>query len=155
MLPSNGRRIVRALEVIELTGRPFSATLPLKEYVDPATVQVGVDAHRATVDERVDRRVDRMWEAGLLDEVRVLESRGLRDGPTAGRAIGYREALDHLDGTVTALEARAATAQATRRFARRQESWFRKDERVAWLAHDADRSRGARGRAPARRVGGA
>ena len=98
VLPSNGRRIVRALEVIELTGRPFSATLPVKQYVDPATVQIGLDAPRATVDERVDRRVDRMWEAGLLDEVRVLESRGLRDGPTAGRAIGYREALDHLDG---------------------------------------------------------
>lgn len=137
VLPSNGRRIVRALEVIELTGRPFSATLPVKQYVDIGTVQIGVDAPRATVDERVDRRVDRMWEAGLLDEVRVLEGRGLREGPTAGRAIGYREALDHLDGTVTAAEARAATAQATRRFARRQESWFRKDERVVWLPHDA------------------
>ncbi len=137
VLPSNGRRIVRALEVVELTGRPFSATLPRKEHVDPRTVQLGVDADRATLDDRVDRRVQRMWEAGLLDEVRELEARGLREGPTASRAIGYREALEHLDGELTAEQARAATALATRRFARRQESWFRKDERVTWLDHDA------------------
>ncbi len=137
VLPSNGRRIVRALEVIEVTGRPFSATLPLKEYVEPLTLQLGVDADRVSVDDRVERRVERMWQDGLLDEVRDLETRGLRDGPTAGRAIGYREALDHLDGALTADQARAATALATRRFVRRQESWFRKDERVTWLAHDA------------------
>ena len=137
VLPSNGRRLVRALEVIELTGRPFSATLPVKEYVDAATVQVGVDAPRAIVDARVEARVERMWDRGLLDEVRALEARGLREGPTAGRAIGYREALAHLDGALTADEARGATVQATRRFARRQESWFRKDERVTWLPHEA------------------
>ncbi|QIK68446.1 tRNA (adenosine(37)-N6)-dimethylallyltransferase MiaA [Nocardioides sp. HDW12B] len=137
VLPTNGRRVVRALEVIEVTGRPFSATLPRKEYVDPRTVQLGVDADRTSVDDRVGRRVERMWRDGLLDEVRDLAARGLREGSTAGRAIGYREALDHLDGVLTAEEARAATALATRRFARRQESWFRKDERVTWLAHDA------------------
>jgi tRNA dimethylallyltransferase len=136
VLPSNGRRIVRALEVIEITGRPFSASLPRKEYVDPRSLQLGLDADRAVVDHRIARRVEAMWEAGLLAEVRALDARGLRRGPTAGRAIGYREALDHLDGLIDDAQARERTAQATRRFVRRQESWFRKDERVLWLAHD-------------------
>jgi tRNA dimethylallyltransferase len=138
VLPSNGRRIVRALEVIEITGRPFSASLPRKEYVEPRTVQVGVHAPRDAVDARVEERVDHMWASGLLDEVRDLDGRGLREGPTASRAIGYREALDHLDGGLTDAEARTRTVQATRRFARRQESWFGKDERVVWVPWDAD-----------------
>jgi tRNA dimethylallyltransferase len=137
VLPSNGRRIVRALEVIEITGRPFSASLPRREYVDPRSVQVGVAAPRPVVDERIERRVDGMWVAGLLDEVRELDRQGLREGPTASRAIGYREALDHLDGDLTRAEAMERTVQATRRFVRRQESWFGKDERVAWVPYDA------------------
>ena len=137
VLPSNGRRVVRALEVIELTGRPFSATLPIKKYVDAATVQVGVDAPRATR-RRAGRRPRRADVGGRAARRGPGPGDlGLREGPTAGRAIGYREALAHLDGALTADEARDATAQATRRFARRQESWFRKDERVTWLALEA------------------
>lgn len=130
--PRNGRRIVRALEVIELTGRPFSATMPRREYVSPA-VQIGLRMDRALLDSRVDERVLRMWSAGLIDEVRSLVPQGLRDGFTASRAIGYQQALSQLDGTMSEAEAIAATQQATRRFVRRQESWFGADPRIAWL----------------------
>ncbi|HST67577.1 MAG TPA: tRNA (adenosine(37)-N6)-dimethylallyltransferase MiaA [Mycobacteriales bacterium] len=126
ILPSNGRRLVRALEVIELTGRPFAATLPAPvERYD--TVQIGLD--RADLDARVDTRVDRMWAAGLVAEVRALEERGLRDGPTASRALGYQQVLALGDTAA----ARAETKRATRRFVRRQRSWFRRDPRVIWL----------------------
>jgi tRNA dimethylallyltransferase len=126
ILPSNGRRLVRALEVIELTGRPFAATLPAP--VDRYdTVQIGLD--RADLDERVEARVDRMWAAGLVAEVRALEARGLRDGPTASRALGYQQVLA-LGGTTAA---RDETVRATRRFVRRQRSWFRRDPRVHWI----------------------
>jgi tRNA dimethylallyltransferase len=140
IIATNGRRIVRALEVIELTGRPFTATLPEPAYVDPATVQIGVDIDRPTLDARIAERVDRMWAAGLVAEVRELVARGLRDGPTANRALGYRQVLAHLDGTTTEAEAREQTVVATRRFARRQDSWFRKDGRITWVGHD-DRAR--------------
>ena len=126
ILPSNGRRIVRALEVVELTGRPFAATLPAPaERYD--TVQIGLD--RADLDERVDTRVDRMWSAGLVGEVRALEAAGLRDGPTASRALGYQQVLALGDTDA----ARAETKRATRRFVRRQRSWFRRDPRISWL----------------------
>ncbi len=136
ILPGNGRRVVRALEVVELTGRPFSASLPGREYVDPATVQVGVDCPRAVVDDRITRRVARMWEAGLVEEVRGLEREGLREGRTASRALGYRQVLEHLAGACTEEEARAATVTGTRRFARKQDTWFRKDPRTTWVASD-------------------
>jgi tRNA dimethylallyltransferase len=126
ILPSNGRRLVRALEVVELTGRPFAATLPA-----PAdryeTVQIGLD--RADLDERVAARVDRMWAQGLVAEVHALERKGLRDGPTASRALGYQQVLALGDTPA----ARAQTVAATRRFVRRQRSWFRRDPRVRWL----------------------
>jgi tRNA dimethylallyltransferase len=126
ILPSNGRRLVRALEVVELTGRPFPATLPAPaERYD--TVQIGLD--RADLDARVEARVDRMWAAGLVAEVRALEARGLRAGPTASRALGYQQVLALGDTDA----ARAGTTQATRRFVRRQRSWFRRDPRVVWL----------------------
>jgi tRNA dimethylallyltransferase len=126
ILPSNGRRLVRALEVVELTGRPFTATLPApSDRWD--TVQIGLD--RADLDERVATRVDRMWAAGLVAEVRALEARGLRDGPTASRALGYQQVLALGDSDA----ARADTVRATRRFVRRQRSWFRRDPRVVWL----------------------
>ena len=134
--PRNGRRIVRALEVVELTGRPFSASLPAREHVRP-TVVVGLVADRSLLDARVDERVRRMWRQGLVDEVRTLVTQGLRDGRTASKALGYSQALAHLDGTMTPAEAQEATATATRRYARRQESWFRADPRVVWLPHDA------------------
>jgi tRNA dimethylallyltransferase len=132
ILPSNGRRIVRALEVIELTGGPFAAELPEPRPVYDA-VQVGVDRDPAELDQRIALRVDRMWAAGLVGEVRELAARGLREGRTAGRALGYQQVLRFLDGTCTEEEAYAETIRATRRFVRRQRSWFRRDPRIAWL----------------------
>ncbi len=136
ILPTNGRRVVRALEVIELTGRPFSATLPAQEYADPATVQVGVDCPRPILDGRIEERVSRMWDAGFVDEVRALEEQGLRQGLTASRALGYQQVLAHLAGDCTEQEAFEATVTGTRRFARRQDAWFRKDPRIHWVAWD-------------------
>ncbi|MEU6850073.1 tRNA (adenosine(37)-N6)-dimethylallyltransferase MiaA [Actinacidiphila alni] len=132
ILPSNGRRIVRALEVVEITGRPFAANLPGPEGVYD-TVQIGVDVPRPELDERIALRVDRMWDAGLVDEVRALEAVGLREGRTASRALGYQQVLAALAGECTEDEARATTVRATKRFARRQDSWFRRDPRVHWL----------------------
>ncbi|MFJ9640245.1 tRNA (adenosine(37)-N6)-dimethylallyltransferase MiaA [Streptomyces sp. NPDC101178] len=132
ILASNGRRIVRALEVIEITGKPFTANLPGDEPVYDA-VQIGVDVERPELDERIAVRVDRMWGAGLVDEVRALEASGLRDGLTASRALGYQQILAALAGECTEEEARAETVRATKRFARRQDSWFRRDPRVHWL----------------------
>jgi tRNA dimethylallyltransferase len=141
ILPGNGRRIVRALEVIELTGLPFTAALPSPTPFYDA-VQIGVDLDTAMLDERIAVRVEQMWASGLLDEVRELDSRGLREGRTAGRALGYLQALAELDGTMTGEQARAETTRATRRFVRRQRSWFRRDPRITWLdaadAHLAD-----------------
>lgn len=136
ILPGNGRRVVRALEVGELTGRPFVAELPERRYALPDVVQVGLDVPRAVLDERIRRRVEAMWAAGLVAEVRLLAQSGLRDGLTASRALGYRQVLQHLDGELDEAGAREATVTATRRFARRQDAWFRKDERITWLAHD-------------------
>ena len=136
ILPSNGRRIVRALEVIEISGRAFSATMPSYTHANgearPAT-QLGLRVGRPELDERIDARVDRMWAAGFADEVRALERVGLRDGKTASRALGYQQLLRYLDGDLTLDAAREETAKATRRFARRQESWFRRDPRITWL----------------------
>jgi len=132
ILPSNGRRIVRALEVIELSGPGFTATLPTYESLYPA-VQIGLRVSRGELDRRIATRVDRMWQAGLVDEVRGLERAGLREGRTASRALGYAQVLRFLAGEWTEDEAREQTVKATRRFARRQESWFRRDPRVIWL----------------------
>lgn len=98
ILPSNGRRIVRALEVIEITGRPFTANLPRHDSVYD-TVQIGVDVGRPELDARIADRVDRMWAAGLVDEVRALEAEGLREGRTASRALGYQQVLAALAGS--------------------------------------------------------
>ncbi|MFD0418467.1 tRNA (adenosine(37)-N6)-dimethylallyltransferase MiaA [Streptomyces sp. NPDC127108] len=133
ILPGNGRRIVRALEVIEITGKPFTANLPGHESVYD-TVQIGVDVARPELDLRIATRVDRMWEAGLVEEVRTLEAQGLREGRTASRALGYQQVLAALAGECTEDEARAETVRATKRFARRQDSWFRRDPRVHWLS---------------------
>lgn len=135
--PSNTRRIVRALEVIELTGQPFTARLPPRDYVYDRVVQIGLDVPRDVLDERIARRVDSMWTAGLVEEVRELDKSGLREGRTAGKALGYAQALAYLDGTLTQAEAKEATVVATRRFARRQDSWFRKDDRIEWVSFDA------------------
>jgi len=130
ILPSNGRRIVRALEVVEITGGPFTASLP-----DPtpwyASVQLAVD--RDDLDKRIDQRVRHMWQDGLVDEVRRLLPQGLRDGRTAARALGYQQVLDYLDGECTEQEAFDATVTGTRRFVRRQRTWFRRDPAITWL----------------------
>ena len=135
ILASNGRKLVRALEVVEITGGPFTATMPELAYEVPA-VQLGLTLPRPVLDERIEARVDRMWQLGLVDEVRGLAARGLREGRTASRALGYAQVLRHLDGELTEAQARDETVRATRRFARRQESWFRRDPRVVWLAAD-------------------
>ncbi len=133
----NGRRVVRALEVVEITGRPYAATLPPLEYADPRTVQVGLEIDRATLDARIEARVAEMFDAGLVAEVARLLEEGLAEGRTASRAIGYREVAAHLAGTLTLAEARERTVVATRRFARRQLAWWRKDPRITWVPHDA------------------
>ena len=133
ILPTNTRRIVRALEVIEITGEPFSANLPAPGPARYGTVVLGVDRAPEELDERVNERVLRMFEAGLVDEVRELEKRGLREGKTASRALGYQQVLAELDGDGDFEAAAAATAQATRRFVRKQRSWFRRDQRIHWF----------------------
>ena len=157
--PANVRRVVRALEVGEITGRPFVATLPDGEYVRP-TVQLGLRAPRDVLDRRIAERVDAMLAAGLVDEVRTLAGRGLREGRTASRALGYAQVLEHLDGRTSLEQARDETVRATRAFARRQVKWFRRDRRVHWLdaaatpqdlleqALDAVRLEGTAGAAP-------
>jgi len=135
ILPGNGRRVVRALEVLEFTGRPFSATLPAYQSVYDV-IQLGVRVPREQLDERIAARVSAMWQAGLVTEVQGLVPAGLRDGRTASRALGYAQVLRFLDGEWSQQQAAAETVKATRKFARRQESWFRRDPRVIWLAAD-------------------
>jgi len=127
--PRNVRRLVRALEVIAMTGQPYTANLPRQEYVRP-TVQVGLDCDRATLDARVAGRVARMWDEGLVDEVRDLAP---RLGRTAARAVGYAEVLPLLRGETGEDTAREAVAANTRRLARKQMGWFGRDPRVHWL----------------------
>ena len=137
ILPSNGRRIVRALEVIALTRRPYAASLPPHiGYYDDLRL-IGLDVPRHKLDERIAARVESMWRAGFVDEVRRLEAMGLRRGRTASRALGYAQVLRHLAAEWTEEEAREQTIRATRRFARRQDSWFRKDPRIVWLPYEA------------------
>jgi tRNA dimethylallyltransferase len=134
--PSNTRRVVRALEVITLTGRPFTASLPERHYVYDDVVQVGLRIPRPVLDDRIDQRVRRMWDAGLVDEVRRLVAHGLREGRTANLALGYRQVLAHLDGELTETDAFEQTVTGTRRFARRQDAWFGKDPRITWVEWD-------------------
>jgi len=132
MQPMNGRRIVRALEVIALTGS-YRATLPEHRYALPGVVQVGLAIDRATMDARIDARVDEMWARGLVPEVTALAERGLRAGRTASRALGYQQVLAYLDGRCTQVQARLDTAAGTRRFARKQLGWWRRDPRIVWV----------------------
>lgn len=133
------RRLVRALEVHDLTGRPFTSFMPQRRYVRP-TVQIGLAMGRDELNDRLARRVDLMLERGWLDEVRALAARGLRESPTAGRALGYPQLLAVLDGTMTLAQAREDTVAATRRFTKRQRTWFRADPRVHWIECSAGRS---------------
>ena len=138
ILPSNGRRIVRALEVIEITGRPFTANLPGHDagYATPS--RSASTWPRPSSTSASTPAVDRMWEAGLRGRGAALEARGLREGRTASRALGYQQVLRYLAGECTQDQARAETVRATKRFARRQDSWFRRDPRVTWLQAGED-----------------
>lgn len=130
------RRLVRALEVVRLTGRTFSSYMPQRVY-EPAlaeVVQLGLSVPREQLHERIAQRVDLMAEQGLLAEVRRLDQQGLRHGRTASRAIGYQQHLQVLDGELTEAEALESTTVATRKFARRQETWFRADHRLRWIS---------------------
>ena len=136
ILPGNGRRIVRALEVIELTGEPYRSRLP-----DPVeefpSVRVGLEIDRVSMDARIEQRVDQMLESGLVEEVQELESQGLRNAPTASRAIGYSQVLAHLSGEITQIQMREKIIYATQKFARRQQRWFRQDPRIRWEPWDS------------------
>jgi tRNA dimethylallyltransferase len=129
---SDARRIIRALEVHQLTGRPFSSFMPQREYFQPA-VQIGLAVDRDVLRERLARRVHGMVDNGLLEEVRRLDEAGLRNGKTAPRALGYAQFLKVLDGGSTVDDAAEETIVATRQFARRQLTWFRADPRISWL----------------------
>ncbi|WP_280399866.1 tRNA (adenosine(37)-N6)-dimethylallyltransferase MiaA [Nocardia carnea] len=133
ILPTDGRRMVRALEVVELTGRPFAASAPAVGEPRWGTRILGVDRDTAELDARIAQRTDSMFETGLVDEVRGLVERGLREGQTARRAIGYAQVLAFLDGEYDLAEARERTFIGTRRYVRRQRSWFRRDHRVHWV----------------------
>lgn len=137
--PHNGRRIVRALEVIEITGRPFSATLPRYEYHFPGVVQMAVAWENEVLDQRIDLRTRMMFdgEENIIEETRVLLDAGHRFGKTAARATGYAEALAVLRGELTTSEATERVALATRQLARRQMKWFRRDPRITWLRGEA------------------
>ncbi|MFI5428188.1 tRNA (adenosine(37)-N6)-dimethylallyltransferase MiaA [Aeromicrobium sp. UC242_57] len=138
ILPTNDRRIVRALEVIELTGQPFTATMPGHDSIYDGLVMLGLDVPRDVLDARLTARVDQMWADGFVDEVRSLLPHGIEDSLTASRAIGYQQILAMFRGELSEDEAREATVTATRKFARRQDRLFHKDPRVHWLPYDAD-----------------
>ena len=133
ILPGNGRRIVRALEVIELTGKPFRASLPQHRYALPGVVEFGLDAPRDWLDDRIEQRVEQMWADGFVAEVRALAERGLASTRTASKALGYRQVLQFLAGEYDETEAQRRTVTATRRFARKQYGWYRRDDRITWL----------------------
>lgn len=132
ILPGNTRRVIRALEVIELTGLAPVTTLQQLNEVIPS-IRIGLSRERADLDQRITKRVDLMWEQGFVAEVEDLEKQGIREGLTASKALGYAQVLAALAGEITLEEAKAQTIQATKRFARRQESWFARDKKIHWL----------------------
>ena len=132
---ANTRRVIRALEVIEITGKPFTANLPREDSSRyPDAMQFGLVMEREHLRERIDQRVDRMWEKGLVAEVDNLIEDGILEGSTAQRAIGYSSLIAVRAGTVSELEAKEETKRATRQYARRQETWFSRDARITWVA---------------------
>jgi tRNA dimethylallyltransferase len=133
ILPTDGRRIVRALEVVELTGRPFAASAPRIGAPRWNTAIIGLDWDTALLDDRLARRTATMFERGLIEEVLALTARGLRDGVTAARALGYAQVLADLDAGGDGTAAQEPTFVGTRRYVRRQRSWFRRDHRITWL----------------------
>ena len=137
---ANTRRIVRALEVIEITGQPFTANLPREESSRyPDAIHFGLSQDRESLDIRVSNRVDTMWEAGLIAEVESLVVTGLREGVTAQKALGYAQVLAMMDGLLTSDQAREETKRVTRQYIRRQDTWFSRDGRLNWLGHYENR----------------
>ena len=137
---ANTRRIIRALEVIEITGKPFTANLPREESSRyPAALHFGLSQDRESLDIRVSNRVDSMWDAGLIAEVESLVGQGLREGVTAQKALGYAQVLQMLDGLLTSEQAREETKRVTRQYIRRQDTWFSRDSRLHWLGHYENR----------------
>lgn len=141
--PRNAKRIVRALEVIALTGKPYGSGMPGREYQVDA-VQIGLQLPYEELDRRIEARVAEMWEQGLVDEVRRLDAQGIRQGVTARRAVGYAETLLHLDGELDQAQTLELIAQHTRRLARRQHTWFKPDPRVRWIDAPVDHADVAR-----------
>jgi len=136
----NVRRVIRALEVIEITGKPFTANLPREDSTKyPQALQFGLSMERELLDPRVELRVDRMFQQGLVNEVEELITKGLLDGKTARAALGYAQVISALAGEITMDEAISQTKLATRQYIRRQETWFRRDQRITWLEPDSDR----------------
>ncbi len=138
ILATDGRRVVRALEVVELTGRPFAASAPVIGTPRWNTAIIGLDCETELLDQRLARRTETMFDDGLVDEVIGLLDRGLRDGVTASRALGYAQVLDDFDAGGSGDAAREPTFIGTRRYVRRQRSWFRRDHRIHWLDAAAD-----------------
>ena len=133
IIPENGRRSVRAIEIVTLTGEPFAAALPEVPEDWQPVLEIGINGDREDLKTRLEARVHKMWQQGLIEEVRGLETRGIREGKTSSVAIGYAQALQQIDGTMTEAEAIADTVRLTQKYARRQMSWFRRDQRIHWL----------------------
>ena len=131
--PLNGRRVVRAIEIVTVTGQPFAASLPDEPQSWQPVLEIGLNSERAHLVERLNQRAAKMWATGLLAEVESLIPHGIREGKTSSRAIGYAQALAQLDGLISQDEAIEQTALLTARYARRQMSWFRRDTRINWL----------------------
>ncbi len=138
ILPTDARRIVRALEVVELTGQPFAASAPIIGKPRWGTLIVGLDCDTDVLDEQLARRTDAMFGHGLVDEVVALLGQGLREGVTASRALGYAQVIADLDAGGNGTGAREPTFLGTRRYVRRQRSWFRRDHRIRWIDARAD-----------------
>jgi tRNA dimethylallyltransferase len=136
--PQNGRRIVRALEIVMITGEPFAASLPDQFESFLPVLEIGLNSAREHLVERLAQRVREMWSAGLVDEVKGLIDKGIRDSKTASQAIGYSQALASIDGRLTEEEGIAETILLTQRYARRQMSWFRRDPRIHWFDYQAE-----------------
>jgi tRNA dimethylallyltransferase len=135
--PANGRRIVRALEVIELTGEPFSSSLPKSNPAVEPDIRIALFRDRAELDRRIEQRVNLMWEQGFVAEVEKLLIDGLAEAVTARKALGYAQIIEALTGELSLDAAKAETIRLTKRYARKQESWFRRDPKMLWLAADS------------------
>ena len=133
IIPENGRRTVRALEIVTLTGKPFAAQIPEDIQDWQPVLEIGINGPREDLRQRLEQRVGRMWQQGLVGEAKALEGQGIRNGKTSSRAIGYAQALAQIDGEMTEAEAIADTVRLTQKYARRQMSWFRRDKRIVWL----------------------